>query len=131
MRPLKFKRLLMLTYTLFVQRRLFEKRRGSGYRPALDEIERKTLVHGEKTLMTQFRMRKGAVLPRHSHPHEQTGYLVKGRIWLLIGTGHYEAQVGDSWCIPGGVEHGADILEDSVAIEVFSPVRDDYLPGRM
>ena len=41
-----------------------------------------------------------------------------------------EAQVGDSWCIPGGVEHGANILEDSVALEVFSPVRDDCLPGR-
>ena len=62
------------------------------------------------------------------HPHEQTGYLVKGRIRLLIGNEEYEAQFGDSWCIPGGVEHGADILEDSVAIEVFSPVRDDYLP---
>ena len=107
---------------------MFEKRSGSGYRPALDGIERKTLVHGDKTLMTEFRMRKGAVLPRHSHPHEQTGYLVKGRIRLSIGTEEHEAQVGDSWCIPGGVEHGADILEDSVAIEVFSPVRDDYLP---
>ena len=107
---------------------MFEKRSGSGYRPALDGIERKTLVHGDKTLMTEFRMCKGAVLPRHSHPHEQTGYLIEGRIRLLIGTEEHEALVGDSWCIPGGVEHGADILEDSVAIEVFSSVRDDYLP---
>ena len=81
---------------------MFEKRCGSGYRPALDGIERKTLVHGEKTLMTEFRLRKGAVLPRHSHPHEQAGYLVKGRIRLSIGTEEQEAQVGDSWCIPGG-----------------------------
>jgi len=85
---------------------------------------------GKKTLMTEFRLCKGAVLPRHSHPHEQTGYLVKGRIRLFIGTGKYKAQGGDSWCIPGEVEHGADILEDSVAVEVFSPVRDDYVPGR-
>ena len=107
---------------------MFEKRSDRGYRPALDGIERKTLVHGERTLMTEFRLREGAILPRHSHPHEQTGYLFKGRIRLSIGTEQYEAQVGDSWCIPGGVEHGADILEDSVAIEVFSPVRDDYVP---
>jgi quercetin dioxygenase-like cupin family protein len=106
---------------------MFGKQSGRGYRPALDGIERKTLVHGDKTLMTEFRLRKGAILPRHSHPHEQTGYLVKGRIRLLMGTQEYEAQVGDSWCIPGGVEHRADILEDSVAIELFSPVRDDYL----
>ncbi|MCX6923386.1 MAG: cupin domain-containing protein [Verrucomicrobia bacterium] len=107
---------------------MFEKRSDNGYRPVLDGIERKTLVHGEKTLMTEFRMCKGAVLPRHSHPHEQTGYLVKGRIRFSIGSEQYEAQEGDSWCIPGGVEHGAAILEDSVAIEVFSPVRDSYLP---
>ena len=41
---------------------MFEKRSGSGYRPALDGIERKTLVHGEKTLMTEFRMRTGSGL---------------------------------------------------------------------
>jgi len=35
---------------------------------------------------------------------------------------------GDSWCIAGGVEHGADVLEDSVAVEVFSSMREDYLP---
>jgi quercetin dioxygenase-like cupin family protein len=106
---------------------MFEKHSDSGYRPALDGIDRKTLVQGEKTLMTEFRLRQGAVLPRHAHPHEQTGYLVAGRIRLSIGTEENEAQAGDSWCIPGGVEHGAYILEDSVAIEVFSPVRDDYL----
>jgi quercetin dioxygenase-like cupin family protein len=94
---------------------MFEKRSDRGYRPTLEGIERKTLVHGEKTLMTEFRMRKGAVLPRHFHPHEQTGYLFKGRIRLSIGTEEYNAQVGDSWCIPGGVEHGAATLEDSVA----------------
>ena len=110
---------------------MFENRSDKGYCPALDGIERKTLVHGEKTLMTEFRLRKGSVLPRHSHPHEQTGYLVSGRIRLFIGTQQYKARVGDSWCISGGVEHGADILEDSVAIEVFSPVRDDYLPGQI
>jgi len=109
---------------------MFAKQSDTEYRPALDGIERKTLVHGDRTLMTEFQLHKNAVLPRHAHPHEQTGYLVKGRIQLSIGTETYEAQAGDSWCIPGGVEHGADILEDSVAIEVFSPVRDDYLPGR-
>jgi len=106
---------------------MFEKRSDTGYHQVLDGIERKTLVHGDETLMTEFRLGQGAVLPRHAHPHEQTGYLLKGRIRLSIGTTEYEAQAGDSWCIPGGVEHGANILEDSVAIEVFAPVREDYL----
>jgi quercetin dioxygenase-like cupin family protein len=107
---------------------MFQHKSDEGFIPPLEGIERKTLVYGAKTLMTEFHLRKGAVLPRHSHPHEQTGYLVQGRIRLAIGAERYEAQAGDSWCIPGGIEHGADILEDSVAIEVFSPVRDDYLP---
>ena len=106
---------------------MFEKRISTGYHLALEGIERKTLVHGEKMLMTEFRLRKGSLLPRHAHEHEQTGYLVKGRIRLSIGTEVYDAQAGDSWSIPGGVEHGAEILEDSAAIEVFSPVRKDYL----
>jgi quercetin dioxygenase-like cupin family protein len=78
--------------------------------------------------MTEFKLHKGSILPVHSHPHEQTGYLVKGHIILTIGNEKYEAKPGDSWSIPGGVEHCADIMEDSLAIEVFSPVREDYLP---
>ncbi|MEW6172913.1 MAG: cupin domain-containing protein [Bacillota bacterium] len=108
---------------------MFEKHSESGYGLVLDGIEQKTLVYGAKTLMAEFLLRKGSTLPRHAHPHEQTGYLVKGRIRLSIGAEEYEVQPGDSWCIPGGVEHGAEIMEDSVAIEVFSPVREDYLPN--
>jgi quercetin dioxygenase-like cupin family protein len=107
---------------------MFDKKSVSGYIPALPGIERKTLAYGAKTLMTEFRLGKGSVLPRHSHPQEQTGYLVSGHVRLSIGSNSYDTRPGDSWCIPGGVEHSAEILEDSVAIEVFSPVRDDYLP---
>ncbi len=107
---------------------MFERSSESGYRFSLKGIEQKTLVYGEKTLMMEFRLRKGSTLTRHTHPHEQTGYLMKGQIRLSIGADEYDAKAGDSWCIPGDIEHGADIIEDSVAIEVFSPVREDYLP---
>jgi quercetin dioxygenase-like cupin family protein len=88
----------------------------------------KTLCHGERTLMTEFLLERGASLPLHAHPHEQTGYLVKGHVRLTVGGRSHDVAPGDSWCIPSNVEHGAQILEDSVAIEVFSPVREDYLP---
>ena len=101
-----------------------------GYEPALPGIERKTLVHGDRTLLTEFRMRKGSTLPRHAHPQEQTGYLVSGCVRLTIGHRSAVARPGHSWSIPAGTEHGAAILEDSVAIEVFSPVREDYLRPR-
>ncbi len=100
------------------------------YAPALPGIERRTLCHGNRMLLTEFRLRAGSVLPAHAHPHEQTGYLVSGRIRLRIGAEEHDVVPGDSWSIPGGVEHQATIVEDSVALEVFSPVRDDYLPQR-
>jgi quercetin dioxygenase-like cupin family protein len=109
---------------------MFQKHSQSGYTRALQGIEQKTLVYGEKTLMTEFVLKKGNTLPRHGHPHEQTGYLVKGHIRLSIGKKDYDVKPGDSWCIPSGLEHGAEVIEDSVAIEVFAPVRQDYLPHK-
>jgi quercetin dioxygenase-like cupin family protein len=107
---------------------LFNKKNNDGYITPINGIYQKTLVYGEKTLMTEFKLLRGSKLPRHSHPHEQTGYLVNGHIILSIGEEAHNIEPGDSWCIPGEVEHGAEIIEDSIAIEVFSPVRKDYLP---
>ncbi|MFK5926012.1 MAG: cupin domain-containing protein [Desulfuromusa sp.] len=107
---------------------MFQKKSAIGYKPVIDKIEIKILVHGNKTLMVEFRMKKGALLPRHSHPHEQTSYLISGSINLTIDNETFNVKPGDSWCIDGDIEHSADILEDTVAVEVFSPVRDDYLP---
>lgn len=105
-------------------------RQGSenDYKDVLEKIQQKTLVYGDRTLMAEFRLEQGADLPRHSHPHEQTGYLVSGEIELTIGDETHQVKPGDSWCIAGGVEHKAMAVEDSVAIEVFSPVREDYIP---
>lgn len=107
---------------------MFEKHERHGYKAALLGIRMKTLCYGQRTLMTEFLLDGGSTLPMHSHPHEQTGYLVKGHIRLTIAGEPHDVTPGDSWCIPSAVEHGAQILEDSVAVEVFAPVREDYLP---
>jgi quercetin dioxygenase-like cupin family protein len=109
---------------------MFYQSNSSGYRQALKGIRLKTLVHGDHTLLTEFLLDKDTLLPRHAHPQEQTGYLVSGRMRLFVGDKVFDVEPGDSWCIPGDVEHSAEILEDSVAVEVFSPVREDYLPGK-
>jgi quercetin dioxygenase-like cupin family protein len=109
---------------------LFYKANESGYRQVLPGIKLKTLVFGERTLLSEFRMDANSMLPEHSHFHEQTGYLVRGKIKLSIGQQIFEINPGDSWCISANTLHGADILENSLAIEVFSPVREDYLPER-
>ena len=100
-----------------------------GFEDVLPGVRRKTLCYGRETLITEFRLAEGHELPRHGHPHEQTGYLVSGRLRFTIGEETREVDPGDSWCIPSGVTHGAVVLEDSVAVEVFSPVRVDFLPA--
>lgn len=99
----------------------------SGYVEMLEGIERKTLVYGHNTLLVEFRLAKGKILPNHKHPHEQTGYLVSGHMILIIDGERNEMKPGDSWTINGNIEHAAEIIEDSIAVEVFSPVREDYI----
>ncbi|MFP4573135.1 MAG: cupin domain-containing protein [Desulfobacterales bacterium] len=101
---------------------------NTEYHELMEGIEVRTLAHGEKTLMAEYRLKSGSRLPEHSHPHEQTGYLVSGKLRLYAGDEVIEAGPGDSWCIDGNVFHRADVLEDSLAVEVFSPVREDLLP---
>lgn len=107
---------------------MFATHHPDGYRTVAPGIRMKTLCYGHETLMTEFRLSSGATLSAHAHPHEQTGYLVSGHMALTIGGQTHDVRPGDSWCIPGGVEHRAAILQDAVAVEVFSPVREDYLP---
>jgi quercetin dioxygenase-like cupin family protein len=107
---------------------VFVQATDQGYLDALPGIRRKTLSYGAATLMSEFRLKAGSPLPMHEHPQEQTGYLISGRLRLSIGEETREMGPGDSWSIPRGVTHGAETLEDTVAVEVFSPVRKDYLP---
>ena len=106
---------------------MFYQKSNNNYRQAIAGISYKTLVHGQKTSLSEFHLQKGSVLPNHSHPHEQTGYMISGRMKFIIDGKKYETVPGNSWCIPSHVEHGVEVLEDSVVIEIFSPVREEYL----
>jgi quercetin dioxygenase-like cupin family protein len=106
---------------------MFKKASELTYRQLIDGVQLGTAVHGEKTLMAQFRLEEGCVLPDHTHPHEQTGVVISGRIVITIDGTDHEAAPGDSWCIGSGIAHSARALEDAVVIEVFSPVREEYV----
>lgn len=110
---------------------MFYKHTHDPYIPLLEGIGIKTLVYGEKTLLSQFQLAKGSRLPRHSHPYEQTGYMISGHMRLHIGGEAHEVEPGDSWSIPENLEHMAEVLEDSIILELFSPVRPDYLPENL
>ena len=77
--------------------------------------------------MSEFIMEKNSNLLEHSHLNEQTGYLVYGKIELFIDGVLMLINPGDSWNIPSNAKHKAEIIEDSLAIEIFSQRRDDYL----
>ena len=98
-----------------------------SYKKVLEGVTLKNLVHGEKTHLTQIKFKKGAVVPEHQHPQEQTGYLISGSLRFFSGNEETIALPGDSWTFAGGTPHGAEALEDTVVIELFSPVREDYL----
>lgn len=103
------------------------KNESKGFVNMIDGVKRKTLANGEKGLLAEFTLAEGAVLSAHSHPHEQIGYLVSGELLFMIGGSEYLAKPGDSWAIPGNVQHSVKVLKPTVAIEVFVPVREDYL----
>lgn len=98
-----------------------------GYKDALEGVRLKNLVHGERTHLTKVKLKKGTVVPEHQHPQEQTGYLISGSLLFFSGNDETVALPGDSWTFAGGTLHGAEALEDTVIIEVFSPIREDYL----
>ncbi len=66
---------------------------------------------------------KGTNAPAHSHPEEQFGYVLKGSFEVTIGDEKQVLVAGDSYFIPGGVSHRFRMLEDSVAVDIFSPRR--------
>jgi len=107
---------------------VFKKRKAGETTEVIQGIHLKTLVYGDKTLMTEVFLEKGAVIPLHGHPHEQTGYLVSGRMEFFIDGVKQSTEPGDSWSIPSNVEHSATAIEDTLVVEVFSPIREDYLP---
>lgn len=107
---------------------MINKFNDDSFKKVFDGVEIKTTVHGKQSLMTEFRLKAGSSLPSHSHvDFEQTGVLISGKMIICIGGEKTKINPGDSWCIGAGVEHSAEILEDAVAIEVFSYPREDYL----
>ncbi|HWQ29020.1 MAG TPA: cupin domain-containing protein [Dehalococcoidia bacterium] len=90
-------------------------------------VTRRTLNSGERTTLAEIVLAAGAVVPEHSHPHEQVGYVVRGRVRVRIGDQTRDLGAGDSYLAPGGVPHVVEALEDAVCVDIFSPVREEFL----
>ena len=90
-------------------------------------VVRRVMNHGEKTMLVELHLARGAVVPEHTHPHEQIGYLASGKLEFRVGDETRVIEAGDSWLAPGSVPHFVRVLEDAVAIDIFSPIREDFL----
>ena len=90
-------------------------------------IHRTTLAYNEETMLCHFRMKTGAAIPLHEHVAVQNGYLISGRVRFKFADGsEFIAEPGTSYAFDSHQQHGAEVLEDSEVIEVFSPMRPEY-----
>ena len=87
------------------------------------------VVHTETMTVARIHLGAGAVVPTHAHPHEQAATVLEGRLRFVVGGEEQVVVAGESMFVPGGVPHEVEALEDSLVLDVFSPVRDDWVRG--
>jgi len=96
-----------------------------------DEIERRVIT-GERMMLAHVYLKKGSVVPRHSHENEQLTYILEGALRFKLGPEGSEVIVvraGEVLVIPSNVPHEAEALEDTLDVDVFNPPRQDWLDG--
>jgi quercetin dioxygenase-like cupin family protein len=83
--------------------------------------------HLNQLMLSYLEMDEGTVVPLHSHPHEQGGILLKGKLELTIGEEARVVEPGSLFLIPANVSHKAIAVAGPVVVlDVFSPIREDY-----
>jgi len=87
---------------------------------------RRTLVSTDNLMICRFDLDEGVEIPSHSHPHDQAGYVVSGKIRITVNGKSCDLGAGDSYSAPPNVLHSAQALVASVVVDTFYPPRDDY-----
>ena len=95
----------------------------------MNEAVSRQVIHTDTMTIARLSLKKGAVVPRHSHPNEQVSNVEAGTLRFLFDDGDEVVNTGESMQIPGGVPHAVEALEDSVALDLFSPPREDWIRG--
>jgi quercetin dioxygenase-like cupin family protein len=86
-------------------------------------------IHTPALTIARLNMQKGAVVPEHSHVHEQIATVENGALKFFIDGGEQILKAGESLAIASNVPHGVEAIEDTVVVDVFSPCREDWLRG--
>ena len=91
------------------------------------EMISRKLVTGEREMLSQIYLKKGALVPNHSHESEQMTYVLQGALKFLIAGEEITVREGEVLHIPSWVEHQAEALDDTFELDLFSPIRQDWL----
>ena len=91
------------------------------------EMISRKIVSGEREMLAQIYLKRGALVPMHVHESEQMTYILQGALRFLIDGEEITVREGEVLHIPPGVEHQAEALEDTFELDVFSPLRRGWL----
>lgn len=96
-----------------------------------DHLDRR-LITGDGMTIAHIEIKKGGIVPKHSHPNEQIAYIIQGALKFRLGEAQDEAVVvraGEVLVIPPHLPHSAEALEDTLDVDIFNPPRLDWLSG--
>ena len=93
------------------------------------EVISRKIVTGEKEMLSQIYLKRGAVVPMHKHEAEQLTYVLQGSLRFLVGGDDVTVREGEVLLIPSWIEHQAEALDDTLTLDIFSPIRHDWLNG--
>jgi quercetin dioxygenase-like cupin family protein len=91
------------------------------------ELFSRKIVSGEREMLAQVYLKRGCLVPMHSHESEQMTYVLQGALRLLVGGEEITVREGEVLHIPSWVEHQAEAIEDTFSLDIFSPIRQDWL----
>jgi quercetin dioxygenase-like cupin family protein len=91
------------------------------------EMISRKIVSGEREMLAQTYLKRGALVPLHTHESEQMTYVLQGALRFLVEGEEIIVREGEVLHIPSGTPHQTEALEDTFELDVFSPVRADWL----
>jgi unsaturated pyranuronate lyase len=84
-------------------------------------------VTGDSVTVGRFELKQGGVVPSHAHANEQISIVLSGALRFTIGGQDTIVRAGELMQIPGNAAHQVEVLEDTIVVDVFSPVRQDWI----
>jgi len=93
----------------------------------LNPLLQRQFVYGQEIMLARVLLKKGCIVPLHSHHNEQLTYIVEGALKFYIDGKEIVVNAGEVLCIPSNMPHKAEALEDTVDLDVFTPPRADWI----